>query len=63
MRFDVFETTRKRGESLREVFADGAWKMTFGNKGEEKEFAAYFVISADFTSITITLLPVLKKGE
>ena len=28
-----------------------------------KELAAYFVISADFTSITITLFPVLKNGE
>ncbi|MBE7024331.1 MAG: hypothetical protein E7412_07715 [Ruminococcaceae bacterium] len=43
MEFNVFETKRKRGEILKEFFADGVWKMTFGNKGEEKELVAYSV--------------------
>ena len=61
------EIVVERADATAPNMALTSWKGDIVRKQDifvaKKEFEAYLVISADFTSITITLLPVLKNGE
>lgn len=47
MVFDVFETKRKRGERIKEVFENGVWKFVYLTGEEECNLCAYSVEELD----------------